>query len=61
MEKYRKKNLFFYIFCPISFINCCKKKNKNDNIKYLTKTINKALYSITKSDLINYFKNSLKI
>ena len=32
------------------------RKNKNDNIKNLTKTINKAFNSITKSDLKNYFK-----
>lgn len=37
------------------------RKNKNDNIKNLTKTINKAFNSITKNDLKNYFKNSLKI
>lgn len=37
------------------------RKNKNNNIKYLTKTINKAFNSITKSDLKNYFKNIVRI
>ena len=37
------------------------RKNKNDNIKQLTKTINKAFTSITKKDLKNYFKKSLQI